>query len=120
MTKEIGFIKNTGIKKVDLTITSFYGGISEGEMVQITQGIGTSDEPGFIQLTPRDTYLLISKLAVWIKEISAKKAASLQQEIDNHKELQKTVFDEAVKCERFIEDLKILEVPLYLLGDKNI
>ena len=116
---EFSSIENTGRKAVDLSLKAFYGGNDFGEMLQLTQGLGSvinNDEPGFIQLTIFDTYRLISKLAEWIKDSSHKKALKIQAEIDKHEEMKGTIFEEAVKCEKFISDLKILEIPLYLLG----
>ena len=69
--EEIGTIKNTGKKGVDLDLTAFYGGDKKGVMLQITQGFGTqidNDEPGFIQLTKRDASYLINELSKWVEK----------------------------------------------------
>ena len=88
-----------------------------GSMVQITQGLGTvSDEPGFIRLTPRDAYQLISVLATWLQQVSNDEVQKLEEAIKQNREMRDTIIYDTVKCARFIQDLKILEVPLRLLG----
>ena len=69
MANKIKTIKNTGKRKHELDITEFFGGKEKGEMIQITQGLGGDlDEPGFIQLTQRDTYLIIIELTKWLQK----------------------------------------------------
>lgn len=116
MSTEIGKILNTGKNKNEINLTSFDGGDKNGIMLQITQGFGgLPDEPGFIQLTPKDAYLLISEIAQWLKMVAGEKAERLKILMEENKELQKTVLKDAVECEHFISDLKILEIPLKLL-----
>ena len=73
MSIELGIIKNKGAKGSmggDLNITQFYGGRSNGIMIQLTQGSGgfmDGDEPGFIQLTIRGACNLNKELKKWIK-----------------------------------------------------
>ena len=118
MSTEIGLIKNSGKDgKADLDLTVFYGGDAKGEMIQLTQGFGIDlDEPGFIQLTPRDAYQLIGRLAEWLKDVARGKAADLEKAVERNKDLQKTLVKDAIECERFIAELKIIDVPLLLLG----
>ncbi len=133
MSEKICTIKNTGKRAVklhteeldagaDLDFTAFAG--PQGRMIQLTQGFGggaalTSldvDEVGHIQLTIRDAYETIESLANWIKDETEHKAITIQKQIDSDKALHKTIFKDAVDCQHFIEDLKILKLPLRLLG----
>lgn len=100
----------------DLDFTEFAS--EQGLMLQITQGLGTqidNDTPGFIQLTQQDAYYLIQLVAEWLKEINYNKAEKLREQIEKYKELEKTIFQDAVECEHFISDLKVLDIPLRLL-----
>lgn len=120
MTTELSTIKSTGRNKVDLSITQFMG--NKELMVQITQGFGCTnlnhdgDEPGFIHLTVSDAYKVIQELSKWIKQRAGEDAADLRGRIKECKELEKTIIKDAVDCERFINELEILEIPLRLLG----
>jgi hypothetical protein len=120
MGSDIAGIRNSGVKSKHNTIlTTFYGGDILGEMIQITQGLGSAfshDEPGFIQLSSLDTYILISHLTTWLKDTLHRKATVLKHEIESRKELQKSIFEETVKCEKFIQDLENLDIPISLLN----
>jgi len=72
MSKELPSIKETGRNHDrDLSMTHFFGGITSGPMIQLTQGEGNSldkpDEPGFIQLTKDDAKRVINQLTKWLK-----------------------------------------------------
>jgi len=87
-------------------------------MIQLTQGFGTiinADEPGFILLTVKDAYDVSIELIKWIKNVTHDRAETLKKEIKKHKELENTIIGEAVDCEKFIEELKIIEIPVRLL-----
>ena len=122
MSTDLKTIKNTGKDKVDLTITAF--GSKRGPMIQLTQGFGgacaltslDTDEVGHIQLTIADAYQVIRELSIWIKDETKRKADQLQVKINNDERLKKTIFEDAVKCQHFIDDLKVLEIPLRLWG----
>jgi hypothetical protein len=121
MSTDIAVIANTGTDGNELVFTSFGG--SKGATIQLTQGFGGAagmapidrDEVGHIQLTVLDAYKTIKVLADWIKQTTERRAIKLQEEIDKNAELKETIFMDAVKCQRFIKDLKVLEVPLQLL-----
>ena len=49
----------------DITGTEFYGGESEGPMIQLTQGTGGLDTPGYIQLTRGQAMTLAKYLNLW-------------------------------------------------------
>ncbi len=125
MSEKRTTIENTGVESADLTINSFWGEDKKGKMIQLSQGSGGSavlkpldkDEPGYIQLTKRDAYYVIIELTKWLKEVSNNRATQMAREIEKNKELQKTILKEAVTCERFIAELKILEIPVRLLSE---
>ena len=108
----------------DIEIAQFYGGDVSGIMLQLTQGFGGSsalkplrkDEPGYIQLTVTDAYKLIQTLTKWIKDLSRCEAEKLKRKIKENRKLEGTIFEDAVKCEHFIKNLEILDIPLSLLG----
>ena len=116
---------STEIAKIDdIEIAQFYGGDVSGVMLQLTQGFGGSsallpfreDEPGYIQLTVTDAYKLIQVLTKWIKDLSRCEAEKLKRKIKENRKLEGTIFEDAVKCEHFIKNLEILDIPLSLLG----
>jgi len=120
MSTELKTIENTGRKGVDLQFTSFWGGKEKGLMIQVTQGlggtiIGREGDPGFILLTIEDAYNTSIELIKWIKNTTHDRAETLKKEIKKHKELENTLIGEAVDCEKFIADLKIIELPVRLL-----
>ena len=118
MSTELKTIRNTGTRGADLQITQFSGGKERGIMIQLTQGFGTiinMDEPGFISLTIEDAYKVCIELMKWIKTITHEKAEDLEAVIKEKHELKNTIIQEAVECERFIADLKIIEIPVRLL-----
>jgi hypothetical protein len=125
MSKKIKEIENTGVYNTTLDLTQFTGGARKGIMLQLTQGFGgchsvapinDNDEPGFIQLTQRDAYLVAIELVKWLQGNAKDKAEYLREQIEKDKELERTIFKDAVKCEKFIRDLQMLDTPLGLLG----
>lgn len=116
MSTRLKTIKGTG-KGVDLDITRYWGGDKNGQMIQLTQGLGMErDEPGYIQLTSYDAYQVVIALTQWLKQIAEDKKNKIQEAIDENQALKKTILQDAVECERFIRDLEIIKVPLMLLG----
>jgi len=111
-------IKSTGKDGVDLDFTSFAGPEQKGEMLQITQGLGTvitPDEPGFIQLTKIDAYRLLQEVAEWLRDTTEDDANRLADQIAKDRRLENTIFQEAVNCQHFISDLKVLDIPIRLI-----
>lgn len=116
MSEELSTIENTGgSRQALLQITQYYGGQTYGAMLQLTQGIGAYDTPGFIQLTYQDTYYLIQELTQWLKDESMRRREKIKALIKEHQELEHTIFKDAIECEHFIADLKVLDVPVRLL-----
>jgi len=109
MSTELVTIQDTGVNGSDLTLTSFYGG-KPGIMVQLTQ------DSQYVQLTVRDCYKLTIELANFIKDQTRCEAEKLQKKIDEDQELKNTILQDAVECEHFISDLKLIEIPLRLLS----
>ena len=97
------------------SLTEYYGGKDKGLCIQIT-GENCDKDLGYVGLTIRDAYELIGYLAMWIKGVSEQKAQALRAEIAKNEELEKTILSDAVECQHFIDDLKILDIPLKLLG----
>jgi hypothetical protein len=67
MSTELGFIKHSGSRVVELQVTRYSGGIKNGMCLQLT---GTTEEgyTGYVQLNKKDMLCLIK---VWQKEIGA-------------------------------------------------
>ncbi len=124
MSTEIAKIEESGKKGTTLNVTQFYGGDKYGVMLQLTQGFGgcpalkvsSKSEPGYILLTITDAYKLIQVLTKWIKDLSRCEAEKLKKKIKENRKLEGTIFEDAVKCEHFIKNLEILDIPLSLLG----
>lgn len=94
----------------DLSFTQFYGGEIRNICIQLTQG-----EKGYIALNKRDTYRTINILTEWLKKVSHNEADRLQEKINHDKILMSTIVQEALDCEKFIQDLDIIDMPLRLL-----
>ncbi len=67
MSIEFMSLKNTGKDDQLLQVVEFHGGKNRGKMLQLTQGIGGINTPGYIQLTKKDVYELRNKLSLWLK-----------------------------------------------------
>lgn len=65
MSTEIAIIEGTGKKNAHLTVTSFRGPEGKGPMVQLTQGLGGANTPGYIQLTKQDARKVVQELIDW-------------------------------------------------------
>lgn len=122
MSTMVKAIKHTGGKyDADLQFTQFFGGSLYGVMMQLSQGlggadVGAGDSPGYVQLTPKDAYLVIVHLTEWLKAVAVDKAEHIKTEIANNKQLQTTILSEAAEMGKFISDLEILNVPMAVLG----
>ena len=117
MSTEIASIGNTGKHSdVTLDVTQFCC-FGESVGLQITQGSSQNGGLGYIQLSRRDAYLLIIELSKWIKTTARADAEKMTKTIADLKIKHRMILHEAVDCERFIMDLKIIEIPLFLLGD---
>ena len=66
-------------------------------------------------MTVADAYRLIGELARWIQSETAGQAQRLREAMARQRELERTLVRDAADCQRFIEDLKLLEAPLRLL-----
>lgn len=116
MSYDIAEIKNTGKDNRILNLNGFTAP-SWKPMVQLTQGFGNApDEPGYIQLTVDDAYRVIGALAQWIKDQAEVEKGKAEKAIAENQALAKTIVKDAVECEHFISDLKVLDIPLRLLG----
>ena len=91
MSTEIGVLKNSGSRDVDLSLTRFYGGKEKGVCVQLT-ALMEEGGHGYIQLSVSDLLLLIPFLK---KNIIDYEMESKKEEynlmIDKYKELKKTI-----------------------------
>lgn len=119
MSSEFKVLENTG-KTSELSLSfSTSCGPNGKQILQLTQGFGSligPDEPGYVQLSVQDTYRVVVVLVEWLKYQTEKRASLLSEEIKKNKELQKTIFQDAVNCQHFISDLKVLEIPVRLLS----
>lgn len=111
LIKELENIQGSRGTANSLTITQFYMGEGLGTGLQITQ------EDMYIQLSLRDTYRLIVTISEWIKDESCKRKEKLEKQIVETTELKNTILQDAVECSHFIEDLKVLKIPVHLLGN---
>lgn len=111
MSTEITHIKS---QRGEIDITEFCG--PKGLMLQISQGLGLgADEPGFIQLDLQDSAALMIELAKWIKSESSRRANALKKKIDEDKIIERTIFNDAVECEKFIAAFEVPRLSIRFL-----
>ena len=67
MSTDLLRIKNTGVEGADLDFVQFWGGKEKGIMIQLTQGIGGTDSPGYIQLTKEEAKKVGRELIKWAR-----------------------------------------------------
>ena len=120
MSTEFKTIPNTG-RFADRTLSlQVFCGPNHKRMLQLTQGVANHsddpDEPGFVQLSVVDAYKLAIGLCEWLQATTQDRAEELKAEIASNEALQKTFLQEAVTCGQFIDDLKLLEIPVRLLA----
>lgn len=121
MSTEFKILDNTG-RTADRTLSlQSFCGPNQKPMLQLTQGFvnytpGDIDEPGFVQLSIVDAYRLAIGLCEWIQATTKERAIELEVEIASNEALRKTIFQDAVDCGKFIEHLKMLDVPIRLLS----
>jgi hypothetical protein len=117
MSEEIAIIET---KKGAVQITSFYGGQLNGEMIQVSQGlagsnIGIEGDMGMVQLSPIEAMQLVKALTEWVKVHSKKKAEWLIEQIEKDTLLKNTFFEDAAKCQQFIDQLEVPTVAVTML-----
>lgn len=98
-----------------LTLTQYWGGDEKGLCIQLN-GENCDRKTGHVGMTVRDAYDTAMELVKWIQSVAEEEADSLRDTIAKHKELERTIFSEAVECQHWIADMKILDIPLSLLG----
>ena len=119
MSTEFKLIDKTG-RTADRTLSlQAFCGPKQKPMLQLTQGFANHsddpDEPGFVQLSVTDAYKLAIGLCEWIQTTSRERTKELEAEIARNEALRKTIFQDAVACAQFIDDLKMIEIPVRLL-----
>lgn len=103
-----------------LTGTQYCAGEKHGAALRISQDTDAqpcsqADLPGFIQLSLTDVVTLLPILANWIKSQYHHKAGVLLERIQADQHLRKTIFEEAAKCEKFIDDLAVPKFAMTML-----
>jgi hypothetical protein len=86
MSTEIGTLRNTGSRNVDMNITRYYGGKDKGVCVQLTAEM-EEGRAGYVQLSAKDLRYLISILDRYIVTYSENKEVNtdfeFSEELDN-------------------------------------
>lgn len=67
MSTELAVIKYTGKYGQDLQVVQFNGGRGI-KYLQLTQGIGSKSDPGFIQLSREDAVQLVQEIDKWLRD----------------------------------------------------
>jgi len=120
MSREFKIITNTGRTASRTLSLQVFCGPNQKPMLQLTQGFANvsddPDEPGFVQLSVIDAYKLTLGLCEWVQATTRERAKELGAEIARNEALRKTVLQDAIDCGRFIDDLKLIEVPVRLLA----
>jgi len=120
MSREFKIITNTGRTASRTLSLQVFCGPNRQPMLQLTQGFANHsddpDEPGFIQVSVTDAYRLAIGLCEWVQATTRERAKELDAEIARNEALRKTVLQDAVACARFVDDLKLIEIPVRLLA----
>ncbi len=103
----------------DLDIAQFCGKNNQ-LMLQISNNHEDrlNGNAGYIQLNKQQTYQVVIELTKWLKDQAVKDKERIQAIIAENKVLEKSILQDAVDCEKFLSDLKIIDLPLRLLEMK--
>ncbi len=80
--------------------------------VQVYSTFGTGS---YIHLDKLQTYQVVVELTKWLKDQAFRDKERIAKLIEENKLLEKTIYAEAVACEHYISDLKLIEIPIRLL-----
>lgn len=97
--------------KGTVTFTQFYGGSKDGISIQIT---GQDITNPYAQLNKYDAYKTIQILSNWLKEVTQMDATNIKQQLNNLKIEEQTIMHETVTLQHWIDDLKVLDIPVRL------
>jgi len=79
MSTSLATIEKTGTDNDDLDFTEFFGGVDKGKCIQLTQGLGFSqDRPGYIQLSTQEALDTAYLLIKWAKKVEIYRAQQIQ------------------------------------------
>jgi len=70
MSTEIEVLENTGKANHKMVVTQFVGSKGKGKMIQLTQGPGGYNIPGYVQLTRDDATKIARILVDWLEDKS--------------------------------------------------
>jgi hypothetical protein len=109
-------ISNAGRYSEDLEITGYDATETTTATLHIHQ---CGAARGALDLSLFDAYRLTFGLVNWIKRTTEKQAKVLEEKIKKDERLKNTIFEDAVACQRFIDELGMLEVPIRMLGNSE-
>lgn len=89
MSRDIGTIKSTGSRGVDMSLTRYWGGPA-GPCIQLT-ALTEDDEYGYIQLSAADIVALMPHLKSVIDDALHAKRDEAVRAIEQNKELERTI-----------------------------
>lgn len=120
MSREIGTIKDSGSRGVDLDLNRYFGGDGIGQCLQLT-AIQENGEYGYIQISAADAIAILPEIKSLIDdELSYKRRQALKA-IDENRELEKSIVKDMHEVCSMALAQPVLDIAALLtLGGKSI
>ena len=120
MSTELGTLKNTGSRNVDISLTRFWGGDKKGVCVQLTSRMEDGGI-GYVQLSVQD---IITLMPILKKEIIDSEAERREKEADkliqDYKELKKSLVSDIKDVSKMLRQFESFEIgSLFLFGKQE-
>ena len=119
MSTEIGVLKNSGSRNIELFLTRFWGGNHKGLCVQLS-AIMEGGITGYIQLSTSDIIAILPLLKKYIMDPEMKRQKELaESSISKYKELEHSIVSDMRDIAKMNIDTGIYEVSQLLFYGKN-
>ena len=120
MSEQVGFLQETGSRKVDMSIVRFYGGERVGMCLQLT-ALMEDMRDGYIQISAEDAIALLPALKMLIDKELSRRLKITKQAIAENEDLKKTILQDMVEVSEMAISQPVLRVASLLsLGGKEI
>lgn len=120
MSREIGTIKDSGSRGVDLHITRYYGGNKRGQCLQLT-AIKENGEYGCIQISAADAIAILPEIKSLIDDELSHKRREALKAIEENRELEKSIVKDMHEvCSMALAQPVLNVAALLTLGGKSI
>ena len=121
MSTDLGTLKKTGSRNVDINLTRFWGGGDDkGVCVQLTAKM-ESGGFGYVQLSVQDIITLMPILKKEVIDIEAERREKQADElIENHKELKKSLISDIKEVSNMIRQFESFDLGnMFLFGKQE-